>query len=132
MTKSSSLATVHKLRGLVANEHSKLELALLKKKTFVMLSSESVQRPFLREVVEKEASEADQEVFSRFFPSQLSDSFAQPCARVGADPALADRRFKLDLVQSQSVLDSFTDFLEGEFVLDLEVLSLSLDRYIYF
>ena len=115
--------TVHKCLEIQAGyTRNKMEEALLKKKTTVLATSEPVELPFMREVLNQEEANEDEEVFSRFFPTQMMDSCYQPDAKYGADPILVDRKYRLTLVQGADAVDVFEGFRAGEMVLDVEVL----------
>lgn len=90
-----------------------------------MCLSDPVEKPFLRDVVTSEEKAKDDEEFGRFFPSL--ESFASPSEKTGKDPSLKDRRYKLNLVQGGEVVDVFDSFLDGEYVMDIDVLHLELD-----
>jgi hypothetical protein len=91
-----------------------------------MCLSDAIEKPFSREVMSKEDLEKDQEQYGRFFPSL--ESFSSPDDKIGKDPCLRDRRYKLNLVQNGEVIDVIDDFIDGEYITDMEVLHLQLEE----
>lgn len=115
--------TVHKCVELLPKTNDKTQQALLRRKTFVLACSEETRREFPKELRTEAEREEDRSVYDRFFPEM--NSFSKPDEGVGPAPAVVERSYKVSVVQSGCVVDSYV-LPPNEVAVEIEPLYLNV------
>jgi hypothetical protein len=118
--------TVHMTMEIQNKSDDKIETALLQRKTFLLVCSENVPRPFIPSVLNEEEAKKEEDTYDRFL-GDLSDGFGQPDASLGPAPSVEAKQYKIAIVQGGTAVDVYT-LPENEQVLGVEVLYLTVER----
>lgn len=117
--------TVHKCLEINKITDNKTEQALLDKRTYVLLCSQKVFKPFNPDVIPDPEAEMENSSVERYFPSLAS--FQQPNTQLAPNPLTVTKEYRVCLLQHGKVVDNFV-IEEKERVLDATVLYLTQER----
>lgn len=117
--------TVHKCLEINRLTDNRTEQALLDKRTYLLLCSQDVYRPFNPHVITEADGDTENVEFERYFPNV--DSFQQPNADLAPLPLMKAREYRVCLMQNGKIIDNF-QINDNEKVLDATVLYLTVEK----
>lgn len=117
--------TVHKCMEIMRLTDNKTEQALLEKRTYMLLCSHDVFRPFNPQVITEEDGDTENVEYERYFPNV--ESFQQPNPDLAPLPLTRTKEYRICLLQNGKIIDNFL-IAQNEKVLDATVLYLSVEK----
>ena len=129
MTVMRSIAghTIHRFCEFVQGKtDDNTQKALLKTKTFAVLSSEKVFREWRGDVYSAEEKAEEEGTYDRFFKKM--DSFADPSMEFGPPPLLEEDVYSICIMQAGGVIVDKYTLPEGERVLDMTIVYLAVEE----
>ena len=124
LKRNSVGCTVHRVEEILPKTDDKIQLSLLKNRTFVLSTSRSVDNDFCEDVLTEDKAIEDRAHYDRYFPS--FKSYCEKDNALGPDPSEGKNMHTIVLVQNNYVVDKY-DLPDNETVLGVEVLYFDIE-----